>query len=274
MDAHQHLPEGRATYPPDAVRWLVGTDARSVLELGAGAGGLTDLLVGLGHDVHATDPSADAVAVLAERLPAIRTSVATAEVLPVMDRSVDVVACAQVFDQFTAEATLTEITRVLRPGGHLALLWNTPDTKIPWVRKLAAIVDPERSQPEAPPALVRSDRFGFVDSSSHRHWQTVHRESLCEVARQMPYVMRLDEAGRDRCLDQVRALYDDYERGPDGMQLPWIAHCFRSAVVDNPWATPRQEGVNVPTPEAPAPPADEEPRNDPGDDGDLLIDFR
>lgn len=282
MDDHQHLPGGRATYPHDAARWLVGTDARSVLELGAGAGALTDLLVQLGHDVHATDPSAEAVGSLAERLPSVRTSVATAEVLPVMDRSVDVVVCAQVFDQFTAEATLTEIARVLRPGGHLALLWNTLDTKIPWVRKLAAIADPERTEPGAPEALVRSDRFGFVDNSSHRHWQTVHRESLCEVARQMPYVARLDDAGRDRRLDQVRELYDSYERGPDGMQLPWIAHCFRAAVVDAPWATPRQAGVNVPAsalhaPSAPASPAEEEPpsdRGDPGDDGDLLIDFR
>ena len=274
MDDQQHLPEGRATYPREAVRWLVGTDARSALELGAGAGGLTDLLVALGHDVHATDPSADAVAVLAERLPVIRTSVATAEVLPVMDRSVDVVVCAQVFDQFTADAALTEIARVLRPGGHLALLWNTPDTKIPWVRKFAAIVDPDRSEPEAPDALVRSDRFGFVDNTSLRHWQTVHRESLCEVARQMPYIMRLDSASRERRLDQVRALYDDYERGPDGMQLPWVAHCFRAAVVDNPWSTPRQEGVNIPSSTPPTSPVD--PSDDDGDDdgGDLLIDFR
>src|SRR6187551_576962 len=47
---------GRPSYPADAVTWLIGDDPATVLELGAGTGKLTRVLVDLGHDVHATDP--------------------------------------------------------------------------------------------------------------------------------------------------------------------------------------------------------------------------
>ena len=30
----------------------------------------------------------------------------------------------------------------------------------------------------------------------------------------------------------MRALYDDYGRGHDGMQLPYVVECFRAKVID------------------------------------------
>ena len=49
---------GRPSYPTQAAAWLVGEQPATVLELGAGTGKLTEVLVGLGHEVHATDPDA------------------------------------------------------------------------------------------------------------------------------------------------------------------------------------------------------------------------
>ena len=57
---------GRPDYPAAAVEWLVGRDAATIVELGAGTGKLTRSLVAAGHDVHATDPDAP----LADRMAA------------------------------------------------------------------------------------------------------------------------------------------------------------------------------------------------------------
>ncbi len=257
---------GRAAYPRAGVEWLIGADQRSVLEVGAGSGALTDELVALGHDVFATDPSADLLGVISARHPDIRTAVATAERLPALDASVDVVVCAQSFHHYDQEAALAEFARVLRPGGHVALAFNAMDAKIPWVKKLGRIIGDDDTPGEAPESLIRSTHFGFVDEFSHRHWQTVHRDSLCDLTLSRVRIASLEPSARERKLDEVRALYDDYMRGPDGMQLPWIIRCYRAAVIENPWSLPRRAGA-----EDEAPP--EEPA--PDDDTDaLLIDFR
>lgn len=260
MDEHLH-------YPRAAVEWLIGPDQRSVLEVGARAGALTDHLVALGHDVHATDPSPDHVARLAERLPGVRTSTATAERLPCLDGSVDVVVCGQTFQQYDGDAALAEFARVLRPGGHVALVWNGSDVKIPWVRKLTRLIGDLDPVVESPAALVRSTQFGFVDQTSLRHWQTVDADTLCALALSRPAVAALDPLARERTLSDVRALYADYGRGHDGMQLPWIAHCFRAAVIEHPWSVPRREGAEHVAVEAAPAPLDE-------DADATLIDFR
>lgn len=257
------------TYPEVAVAWLIGTDQRSVLEVGAGDGALTSQLLALGHDVHAADSSAEAVERLGELFPGIRTSAATAERLPNLDASVDVVVCRS-FHQYDEPAALQEFARVLRPGGHVAVVAEALDTKIPWVRKFARLLGDEPPAPTVPDSLVQSTQFGFVDQDSFRHWSTVFADDLCALALSDPRVADLDSPSRGRLLEAICALYDDYGRGPDGMQLPRIAHCFRASVVEHPWSVPPREGATASDGEAPGAPGSAAPEDDDG----LLIDFR
>ena len=46
----------------------------------------------------------------------------------------------QAFHWFDLDGALPEISRVLRPGGRLCLVWNTRNEKIPWVRRLGGII--------------------------------------------------------------------------------------------------------------------------------------
>jgi SAM-dependent methyltransferase len=225
---------GRPTYPRAAAAWLAGTAPATVLELGAGTGKLTAELVALGHDVHATDPDPEMLAVLARRLPDVRRSVAAAEEIPLPDRSVDVVVCAQSFHWFDLDRALPEIARVLRRGGRLSLVWNQRDERIPWVRRLGALIGTQDQLREPAEPLVRSALFGFVEDDSFRFWQTVDRSSIQDLVLSRSNVAVLDEEGRAAKLAEVLAFYDDFGRGMDGMQLPYVARCFRAVVVEPP----------------------------------------
>jgi SAM-dependent methyltransferase len=163
-------------------------------------------------------------------VPGARAAVATAERIPVASRSADVVVCAQSFHWFHHELALPEIARVLRPGGVLALVWNARDEGIPWVRKLGAIIgSPENLTDLAGPA-GESEHFGMMEHHEFRFWQSLRRDELFDLVRSRSYVALLEDSERADLLARVGALYDDYGRGPDGMQLPYLARCYRTEV--------------------------------------------
>jgi len=222
---------GRPAYPREAVAWLAGEQPVTVLELGAGTGKLTGQLVALGHDVHATDPDEAMLEVLRRDLPDVRSSVAAAEEIPAPDSSYDVVVSAQAFHWFDLERALPEIARVLKPGGRLALAWNQRDERIPWVRRLGRLIGTQEQLREPAGPLVQSALFGFVEDTTFGHWQGVDRQTIQDLVLSRSNVAVLEEEARAAKLAEVLALYDDYGRGMDGMQLPYQCRCFRTTLV-------------------------------------------
>jgi len=225
---------GRPTYPREAAVWLTGDAPVSVLELGAGTGKLTEQLVALGHDVHATDPDAAMLGRLAARLPDVRTSQSSAEEIPSGDRSYDVVVCAQAFHWFDLDRALPEIARVLKPGGRLSMVWNERDERVPWVRKLGAIIGRQDQLREPAAALEGSSLFDEAEEAQFRFRQQVDQHTIKDLVLSRSNISTLSPEERDSRLDAVAALYADYGRGMDGMQLPYTARCFRSRVLDRP----------------------------------------
>ena len=53
---------------------------------------------------------------------------------------------AQAFHWFDLERALPEIARVLVPGGRICLVWNYRNEKIPWVRRLGALIGTQEQQ--------------------------------------------------------------------------------------------------------------------------------
>jgi ubiquinone/menaquinone biosynthesis C-methylase UbiE len=272
----------RPSYPEEAVGWLTGAGRSVVLDLGAGTGKLTSLLHDAGHDVLAVDPLPEMLAHLSRRVP-VQPVAATAEQLPLRSRSVDLVVCGQSFHWFDHDRALPEIARVLRPGGMLALAFNTYDVSIPWVRRLKALISPQSgSGDEAAEPLMETPYFGFVDKKQFRNWSTHTAASLADLTRSLSHVATMGEPERARVLAKVDALYAEYGRGHDGMQLPYVTRCYRAVVRHQelppevplparrqpaaPTADPAEDG---PT-DAPTAPT----RKPPEDPGTQLIDFR
>ncbi|MFE9020678.1 class I SAM-dependent methyltransferase [Streptomyces sp. NPDC007808] len=127
----------RPSYPPalfDAIEELAGrslTGAR-VIDVGAGTGIATALLHGRGAEVLAVEPG-DAMAAQFRRthhdIPIVRGN---GNSLPVATASVDLVTYAQAWHWTDPAHSAPEALRVLRPGGALALWWNTTPLDIPW----------------------------------------------------------------------------------------------------------------------------------------------
>jgi len=255
---------GRPSYPTEAVAWMLGDPAQVVLELGAGTGKLTGVIAALGHDVHATDPDPAMLAILERQLPGVRTAQASAEEIPLADGSVDVVVAAQAFHWFDLDRALPEIARVLTPGGRICLVWNARDEKIPWVRRLGALIGTQDQLRDPAEALIFSELFGFVEDRAFTHWQTIDRRSIRDLVLSRSNVAVLGEQERAAKLDEVLAFYDEFGRGMDGMQLPYVAKCYRADVL----VPSRASVVDTIEPDEATTSSTDEP------DDDLLIDFR
>jgi SAM-dependent methyltransferase len=219
------------SYPPEGVAWMVGPRPARVLELAAGTGRLTEQLDALGHRVIATDPSEPMLRQLTARAPRAYAVAAAAEQLPVAARSVDAVVAAQPFDWPDQPRALAEVARVLRPRGVLAVVRNSLDDRVPWVRRLAAIIDEPTDHTGPDGVAAESGLFGTVEAAEFRFWQPLTQESLRDLVRARPGIAALAEREREPVLHKVDELYDEYGRGADGMLMPYLTRTFRATVL-------------------------------------------
>jgi SAM-dependent methyltransferase len=136
---------GRPEYAP-AVVGAIAAELRvpagaRVLDLGAGTGKLTRALLDGGLDVVAVEPQPRLCDSLRASVGDERVREGVAEAIPLADGSVAAVTVADAFHWFDHAAALTEIRRVLRPGGGLAVLTARVDwSDASWVREVGELL--------------------------------------------------------------------------------------------------------------------------------------
>ena len=137
---------GRPSYPFQIEQWLAGdlgiAAGTVVVDLGAGTGKFTRLLVRSGAEVIAVEPVDAMRAQLRQGLHEVRVVAGTAERTGLDAGSVDAVVCAQAFHWFATDAALAEIHRILKPRGRLGLVWNVRDESVDWVSAITRIITP------------------------------------------------------------------------------------------------------------------------------------
>ena len=116
----------RPGYPAAVLDVLPLAADAEVLDLGAGTGKLTRVLTQRYRRVVAVEPLDGMRAILEQVVPEAESVPGSAELIPLPDGSVDGVFAGQAFHWFSNDEAVTEIARVLRPGGVLALIWNEP----------------------------------------------------------------------------------------------------------------------------------------------------
>lgn len=221
---------GRPPWPPSL---LDGIDGTAALDLAAGTGKLTTLLVDRFEVVHAVEPLAGMRAVLARNVPAANVLAGSAERIPLDDSSVDAAFVAEAFHWFDSTAAVRELARVLRPGGTLLVCFNDysllpqlPDAFRDELRAatkdLPAPGGPKVRSGEWKRGFERSP-FGPLEEEQHRHEWTATRESLAAYFVSTSSMGSLPEAERiglrERLVGLLRAT--DY-------RIELIAHAFRT----------------------------------------------
>jgi SAM-dependent methyltransferase len=157
----------RPPYPKQAVDFvLAGRPSGRVLDVGAGTGKLTRLLLEQAEQVVAVEPDRQMRRVLARAVPEAEVLNGTAERLPLPDASIDAVFAGQAFHWFDRPAADRELARVLRPGGVVGLIWNLPDHRVDWIPELFEAV----REPEPPWSTVYQDLDTGLFTPAEAHW--------------------------------------------------------------------------------------------------------
>jgi SAM-dependent methyltransferase len=120
--------------PPDsAVDWLLPDPVARVVDLGAGTGALTRLLVPRAEQVVAVEPDDRMRAVLESEVPGAQASAGRGEAIPLADSTAQAVLASSSWHWMDPAATLKEVARVLVTGGVLGALWSGPDPQDPLI---------------------------------------------------------------------------------------------------------------------------------------------
>jgi SAM-dependent methyltransferase len=163
-------------------------------------------------------------------LPGVRALEGKAEAIPLPDASADVVVSAQAFHWFDHDNALPDIARVLRPGGHIALVWNSRDDRDSWMARLSAIMGNETiRESDVVPVLDASGLFGPVEIAQFTFEQVLDRDGLVDLALSRSYLAKLPQAEREPVLESVGRLYDE-TASADGVRLAYVTECFRAEV--------------------------------------------
>lgn len=135
-----HYDRFRPGPPTAAVDWLLPNRAERVVDLGAGTGALTRLLVERVDEVVAVEPDDRMRSVLVKEVPEARAVTGRGEAMPLPDGWADAVLASSSWHWMDPVPTLHEVGRVLKPNGVLGALWTGPDPDGPFITQAQALL--------------------------------------------------------------------------------------------------------------------------------------
>ncbi|RRD49187.1 class I SAM-dependent methyltransferase [Arachnia propionica] len=177
------------------------------------------------------------------------------EAMPIDPCQFDVVFCHQSFHHFDAPRSLSEIARVLRPGGCFSASYVVRDDSVPWVRRLTALLrhyDPMAMRGEyghdSLDAIDQCKYFPEVEHRAFRIWQEISLPELQKLVASQPLSRNLSETQSQRLRDEVRELFEHAVRPGENLKLPfqllawraWVNHDELTAPV-----APPETGIRI-----------------------------
>ena len=228
--------------PADAVRWLFPEGVDTVVDLGAGTGALSRLLVGVAREVVAVEPDPEMRQVLAA-VPGIVVLDGRGEAIPVADGVADGVVASSSWHWVDPVAGLTEAARVLRPGGVMAAMWTGPDFDGAFIRQaqaalaqgggdqvlratVAGDLAPETLTLEIPGGLP----FGVPEHRRFTWLLPLTADELIGLLGTLSWIIVMEEDDRQRVFDTARRLLRDVlgVEGTVTVDVEFVCEAYRA----------------------------------------------
>jgi SAM-dependent methyltransferase len=250
-----HYERYRPGPPLAAVDWILPTHVGRIVDLGAGTGALTKLLVDKADEVVAVEPDDRMRSVLTEEVPGVRAVMGRGESVPIPDSCADAVLASSSWHWMDPIPTLHEVGRILVPGGILGALWSGPDPEGPFLVQAQALLA-EQSQRRTE-ALVVGDRDGreFADlimGEAHRPtlsleippgvpfeqpehevftWDVaLNADELIGLMGTFSWIITMNEESRERVIAEARRLLREFlgVEGEATVDVAFRADAWRS----------------------------------------------
>jgi SAM-dependent methyltransferase len=230
----------------EALDWLVPPDCGLAVDVAAGTGLFTRALIGRAGQVVAIEPDERMRAVLAERSPEVRVLAGWGEQMPLPDACADAVFVSTAWHWLDPARAVPEITRVLRPGGRLGVIWTSRDRREDWVAeldllRLPGIDDPPSAgrprtrndvraslEKEHSVTLPDDAEFGAAVTASFGFTRTLPVDDVVEWLATNSSFITASAADRAAGLDRCRAALLRQTGGDDIIEMPMRSWCWRA----------------------------------------------
>jgi len=229
------------------VDWFVPAPIERAVDVGAGTGKLSRLLVGRAADVVCVEPDARMRAVLTRNVPEATVLEGQGERIPVEDASADAVVVSSAWHWMDHDATAAEVARVLRPDGVLGVVWSGLDWTADWFRQVRARVEADPGVQPGSVIAAMAER-AVTDDTTHvltlpgdapfdppeQRWLSwelaMTADDLVGLLGTVSGVLVLPDDRRREVMAEAREMLRRYGglEGDAAVTLPFRAHCWRA----------------------------------------------
>jgi SAM-dependent methyltransferase len=199
--------------PVVAVDWILPDRVRRVVDLGAGTGALTRLLLDKADEVIAVEPDDRMRAVLAAEVPGARPLRGRGDAVDLPDGSIDAVVASSSWHWMDQPATLQEMGRILVPGGVLGALWSGPDLEGPLVQQARELLAGSAGdlvgdgiRPHPTLEIPAGAAFDQPDHETFRWDVALDADELVGLLGTFSWIITMTEDRRVQVLGQARRL--------------------------------------------------------------------
>jgi SAM-dependent methyltransferase len=115
-----------------------------IADIGSGTGLSSQIFLDAGYRVTGVEPNDEmrkASEVLLAAYPDFTAVKGNAHASTMPDASVDMIVCAQAFHWLDRKLAAHEFRRILKPNGHVLLMWNDRDLSSPFMKAYEKIID-------------------------------------------------------------------------------------------------------------------------------------
>ena len=215
----------RPSYPEEVIDRLALEcglcDESRIADVGSGTGILTRLLLDRGYSVYGIEPNRE-MREAGERLLSGYKSFSsvdgTAEATGLAGARVDLVVAGQAFHWFDFNACRKEFSRILRPEGWVALVWNERQTDTSpflqdYEKLLECLATDYRSVNHANIGIDQLNEFFMPNECrqfSFSNEQLFDFEGLVGRCLSSSYVPNVDEEGHKEFMRELNSLFERY----------------------------------------------------------------